>query len=252
MSSFLITGTNRGLGLAITKYLVSLPASKVSIIFATARSESAELKEVIASSSGRAIFVKLETTVEESVKEAISQVKNALGGNGLDVLINNAGASAWSPGWTEKFTDLNKLFNINVTGTHMVTTYFLPLLRKGELKKVGNMTSTLGSITLAPTVAEWPLLSYKVSKTALNALTVQYALELQKEGFVFVAMNPGWVQTDMGDAAADITAAEAAKATVDLLFAAGEKDNGTHRMLHVPGKENNVGVNQYEGGLRPW
>jgi len=56
----------------------------------------------------------------------------------------------------------------------------------------------------------------------------------------------------MGDVAADITAAEAAKATIDLLFAAGEKDNGTYRMLHVPGKENNVGVNQYEGGLRPW
>jgi NAD(P)-dependent dehydrogenase (short-subunit alcohol dehydrogenase family) len=173
------------------------------------------LKKVIASSSDRAIFVKLETTVEEGVKEAVRQVEMALGGKGLDVLINNAGASAWSPKWTEKFTDLNDLFNINVTGTHMVTTYFLPLLRKGESKKVDNMTSTLGSITLALTVAEWPLLSYKVSKIALNALTVQYALELQKEGFIFIAMNPGWVQTDMGDAVADITAAEAAKATVD-------------------------------------
>jgi NAD(P)-dependent dehydrogenase (short-subunit alcohol dehydrogenase family) len=207
---------------------------------------------VIASSSDRAIFVKLETTVEESVKEAVRQVEKALGGKGLDVLINNAGASAWSPKWTEKFTDLNDIFNINVTGTHMVTTYFLPLLRKGESKKVGNMTSTLSSITLAPTVAEWPLISYKISKTALNTLTVQYALELQKEGFIFIAMNPGWVQTDMGDVAADITAAEAAKATVDLLFGVGEKDNGTHSMLHVPGKENNVGVNQYEGGTRPW
>jgi NAD(P)-dependent dehydrogenase (short-subunit alcohol dehydrogenase family) len=252
MSSFFVTGTNRGLGLAITKYLVSLPASKVSTVFATARSESAELKEVIASSSSRAVFVKLETTVEESVKEAVSQVEKALGGKGLDVLINNAGACAWPPQWTEKLTDLNELFNINVTGTHMVTTYFLPLLRKAELKKVGNTTSTLSSITLAQTVAEWPLLSYKVSKTAMNALTVQYALELQKEGFVFIAMNPGWVQAGMGDAAADITAAEAAKATIDLLFAVGEKDNGTHRMLHVPGKENNVGVNQYEGGIRPW
>jgi hypothetical protein len=61
-----------------------------------------------------------------------------------------------------------------------------------------------------------------------------------------------WVQTDMGDPSADITADEAAKATIDLLFNADEKDNGVHRMLHVKGKEENVGVNQYDGGLRPW
>lgn len=65
-------------------------------------------------------------------------------------------------------------------------------------------------------------------------------------------MSGQWVQTDMGDAAADITADEAAKATIELILNAGEQDNGTHRMIHVPGKENNVGVNQYEGGLRPW
>lgn len=108
---------------------------------------------------------------------------------------------------TSYSTDLNALFNINVTGTHMVTTYFLPLLRKGHMKKIGNMyatsptthshplthsrTSTLGSNTLAPKVAAYPLPAYKISKAALNALTVQYALALQKEGFVVVAINPG-------------------------------------------------------------
>jgi NAD(P)-dependent dehydrogenase (short-subunit alcohol dehydrogenase family) len=102
MSSFFITGTNRGLGLAFTKYLVSLPASQVSIIFAAARSESAALEEVIASSGGRVVPVKLDTTNEENVKEAVSQVEKVLGDRGLDVLINNAGAGDWTPNWTEK------------------------------------------------------------------------------------------------------------------------------------------------------
>jgi NAD(P)-dependent dehydrogenase (short-subunit alcohol dehydrogenase family) len=250
MSFFLITGTNRGLGLAITKYLVSLPTSKVSIVFATARSESTELKKVIASSSDRATFVKL----EKASKRSSGRPKRPLEEK---VSMSSSTMPEQSPGHPSRqrnspISTTYSLFNINITGTHMATTYFLPLLQKGESKKVGNMTSTLSSITLAAAVAEWPLLSYKVSKAALNALTVQYALKLQKEGFIFIAMNPGWVQTDMGDAAADITAAEAAKATVNLLFGAREKDNGTHRMLHIPGKENNVGVNQYEGGTRPW
>lgn len=102
MASFLITGANRGLGLAFTKYLVSLTASQVSIIFAAARSESAALKEVIASSGGRVVYIKLEITNEENVKEAVRQVEKILGDKGLDVLINNAGASDWSPNWTEK------------------------------------------------------------------------------------------------------------------------------------------------------
>ena len=101
METYLITGCSRGLGLAMTSHLLSLP-SPPSTIFATARSESPALKEVISKSSGRAIYIPLETTNEASIKNAVTEVEKVLGGKGLDVLINNAGIMPWTAGGIEK------------------------------------------------------------------------------------------------------------------------------------------------------
>lgn len=96
MASYLITGTSRGIGLSLATQLAALPSSQVGIIFATARSESDALKQVINSSSGRVVFVPLEVTDKASVASAVSAVKSKLDGKGLDVLINNAGICVWS------------------------------------------------------------------------------------------------------------------------------------------------------------
>lgn len=91
MSSYLITGCSRGIGLALAGLLASKPTSEVNKIFAGARNETDSLKELIAESNGRVEFVPIEVTSEQSVKQAFETVKKALGSNGLDVLINNAG-----------------------------------------------------------------------------------------------------------------------------------------------------------------
>jgi NAD(P)-dependent dehydrogenase (short-subunit alcohol dehydrogenase family) len=104
MATYLITGCSRGLGLAMTSHLLSIPPSSPtspSTIFATARSESPALKEVIAKSSGRAIFIPLETTNEASIKGAVAEAEKVLAGKGLDVLINNAGIMPWTNGGIE-------------------------------------------------------------------------------------------------------------------------------------------------------
>jgi NAD(P)-dependent dehydrogenase (short-subunit alcohol dehydrogenase family) len=104
MATYLISGCSRGLGLAMTSHLLSIPPSSPtspSTIFATARSESAALKEVIAKSSGQAVFIPLETTNEASIKNAVSEVEKVLAGKGLDVLINNAGIMPWTNGGIE-------------------------------------------------------------------------------------------------------------------------------------------------------
>lgn len=91
MSSYLITGCSRGIGLALAGLLASKPTSEVGKIFAGARKETDALKKLIAGSNGRVEFVPIEVTSEQSVKQAFETVKKALGSNGLDVLINNAG-----------------------------------------------------------------------------------------------------------------------------------------------------------------
>lgn len=62
-----------------------------------------------------------------------------------------------------------------------------------------------------------------------------------------------WVKTELGgDDSADITAEQATNATIEVVQKATKQDNGTFRMIHVAGWETNGGVNQYDGGLRPW
>ncbi len=95
MSSYLITGCSRGLGLELATQLAS--SSNVSTIFATARKESPALKELIQKSNGRVVSIALETTSQESIKQAVTEVEKALGGKGLDVLINNAGIMDYTP-----------------------------------------------------------------------------------------------------------------------------------------------------------
>lgn len=98
MASYLITGSSRGIGFAVASFLAAKPATEISKVFASARSESAGLKELVAKSDGRVEYVQLDVTSEESARKAARQVEQSLNGKGLDVLINNAGAMTFIPG----------------------------------------------------------------------------------------------------------------------------------------------------------
>lgn len=137
MATYLITGCTRGLGLAIAGLFASSP--DVSKVFATGRSESDGLKKLISESNGKVEYVELEVTSKESAQKAAAQVEKSLGDKGLDVLINNVGWMPYTPGGIETMDDLDEVFKVNVTSVHYVTAAFLPLLKKGNLKKVVNM-----------------------------------------------------------------------------------------------------------------
>ncbi|GAB1311030.1 C-factor [Madurella fahalii] len=252
MASFLITGVSRGFGLALVRELVSLPTSQVGKVIGTVRGDvPPALSELVQQSSGRVAVVKLDVTDQASIKKAAAEVETVLGDKGLDVLINNAGVCYWAFNGIQTMDDLQESFNINVMGVHWVTREFIPLLRKGTLKKVVNISTTLGSITLARHVAGAPCPAYKISKAAMNALTVQYALEYEKEGFTFMALSPGWMKTDLGGGDADLTPEQGAKASLDIIF--NRKDaNGTFPKVFVKGWENAKGTNVYDGTDSPW
>ncbi len=98
MATYLITGCSRGIGLGLVTELASLPATEISTIFATARSESPALKELVKGSAGRVVFVKLDVADENSVTEMAKEVEEKLGGKGWDGLVNNAGIASWVNG----------------------------------------------------------------------------------------------------------------------------------------------------------
>ena len=96
MTSYLITGTSRGLGLTLAQHLLADPST--STVIATARSKSAELAKVLDAHPDRAHFIDLDINDEEGAKQVAGKVATTLGANkGLDVLINNAGIMSYSP-----------------------------------------------------------------------------------------------------------------------------------------------------------
>ncbi|OBT87417.1 hypothetical protein VE02_04681 [Pseudogymnoascus sp. 03VT05] len=253
MASFLVTGASRGFGLALVRELVSLPATDVGKVIASARGDSPDLDELAKSSPGRVLVVKLDVTNQESIKQASVEVADKLEGKGLDVLINNAGVCQYAADGVKSMDNLEESFAINVLGVHWVTQAFLPLLQKGSLKKVANISTTLGSTTLAPAAHYLPAPAYKISKAAMNALTVQYALDHEKEGFSFIALCPGWMKTDLGGGdMADLTTEQGAKASLDIIFTPGQKYNGLMPKVLVKGWEKNAGNNQYDGAIASW
>ena len=96
MATYLITGALRGLGLALTKELLSRPASEVKMVITTARKSNQAFEDLESASSGRVAFVQMELN-EASVKRAATEVEKVLGDSGLDVLINNAGVMDYTP-----------------------------------------------------------------------------------------------------------------------------------------------------------
>lgn len=99
MASYLITGSSRGLGLAMVRMLAKRPAEQVRTVIATAREENSELRQIVAENLGRVLFVSLDVTKPESISQAartIGQMEEMM--NGLDVLINNAGILNWTQG----------------------------------------------------------------------------------------------------------------------------------------------------------
>ncbi|KAJ5715536.1 uncharacterized protein N7483_012717 [Penicillium malachiteum] len=253
MASYLITGASRGLGLALVSRLAMLPPTEVGKIIATARSDnSPTLKELVSNSLGRVEWVKLDVCDQSSILAAAGEIDAKLKGKGLDYLVNNVGTADWGSKGLEGMNNIDEVFHTNVTSTHMVTQALLPLLRKGTKKTVANISTTVGSFAKAKAFWASPVPAYRVTKAALNMLTVQYAQEYESEGFTVVAVSPGWLRTELGGDRADLPVEVGAEKTVEIIQNLRPSENGKFLNIHVPGWENAQGNNQYSGGETGW
>ncbi|KAK0759463.1 hypothetical protein N5P37_007651 [Trichoderma harzianum] len=255
MASVLVTGGGRGLGLGLVRLLASLPVSTISKVFVTTRGKPSEdLTKIIETSGGRVINVECEVVDTASVKRAAAEVEGKLGGEGLDILINNAAMSGLYPQGIRNMAaeEMLQEFNVNVASTHRVTAAFIPLLQKGKQKKIAMVSSSAGSISWANRYSFSPAYAYKITKAAMNMMAVQYAIEYEKYGFTFLTLSPGWLKTTMGGDMADLDVETGAKATWDIVNKADKSYNGKFYNIHVPGWEHNEGVNQYDGLEIPW
>lgn len=208
MQRILITGANRGIGLAFVRaYLETGDA----LIFAACRNleRATELRALTEAAPDRVIPVALDVADTASILESVAQVRTHT--DALDLLINNAGIL---PGGvdapelaTSAFGHLDaeamlRVFHINSVAPVMVAQAYAALLRNGKQARLINMSSDAGSITLRSHGCDY---SYPASKAALNMLTRCLAGDLRGDGVIVVSVHPGWIQTDMGGNAAPLT-----------------------------------------------
>ncbi|OEV06257.1 dehydrogenase [Streptomyces nanshensis] len=223
----LVTGANKGIGRGAAGHLAGL--GMTVLIGARDPRRGEEAAAALRAAGGDAHAVTLDVTDPATVREAAKQVEERFGR--LDVLINNAGITGSGQVSPEDAHDqvpssvdpdmVRAVFETNVFGVIAVTNAMLPLLRRSSAAHIVNVSSHAASLTLA-SATDGPLASlpqsaaYSPSKSALNALTVQYANELRRDGILVNAVAPGFVATDSNNHTGFLTVAQGAAVLVRL------------------------------------
>lgn len=214
----LITGANKGIGLAIARQLGKQGAAV--LIGARDKRRGRVAAEQLKGEGIDAHVLLLDVTHAPSIERARQFIEQEYGR--LDILVNNAGVihGASIPPSEMPLETIREVFETNFFGVIAVTEALLPLVRRSEAGRIVNLSSSLGSLTLhsdpARPLGEFKVLGYNTSKTALNAFTVHLADELRETPIKVNAACPGWIKTDMGGAEAPGTPEEGADTPVWL------------------------------------
>lgn len=230
----LVTGANKGIGLETTRQLAQ---QNITVLLGSRDLTKGEAAARELGKGGLDVRA-LEIDVNESasIHKAVAHVERDFGR--LDVLINNAGVLVddYNKKVSEQSLDTwRATFETNVFGLVATTQAFLPLLRKSDAGRIVNVSSILGSITYHATpgspVYDFKVPAYNVSKTAVNAYTVQLAYELKDSKIKVNAAHPGWVKTELGGDGATMDVPDGAKTSVALATIGADGPNGA--FLHM-------------------
>ncbi len=200
MTIALITGGNRGLGLATARRL----ARDCSRVIITSRDAAAgeDAAERLTREGFTATAITMDVTDADSVRKAAAQVDRDFGR--VDVLVNNAGILPEFTNDAAEIVDLamfEQTFATNLLGPVAVIEAFLPLVRRSTAGRIVNVSSTMGSLA-DQTNPESPYFStimpaYQASKAALNSVTIAMAKLLTDTSVKVTSVCPGFVRTDL-------------------------------------------------------
>ena len=222
MEVILVTGANRGIGLALTRAL--LVSGNVVIAGCRKPDDSGELKQLRLLHPETIDLVKCDVESEKEMAEAAEvSLKQR---QKLDVIVNNAGIMPEAGDESILSVDVNhfwQTFATNVLGAARTIRAFYTMLAQSERPRIVNISSGLGSIS---TREGHDYYAYSTSKAALNMLTRAIAHELAPRGVTTVAISPGWVRTDMGGEDAALSPEESARSLAETIKRIGPESNG--------------------------
>lgn len=200
----IITGANRGIGFGVAQAL----AEQGYQVFMLGRNQEQISQAASQIPHAEAFVVDVSNTA--SVKAVAAQISQRI--DHLDVLINNAGVIIETEGFGQPINLDNvdpelvlETLNINTVGALRMTQAFMPLLAKAPAPRIVNVSSGMGALT--DMGGGYP--AYRLSKTALNALTTFTAADVKNPNLKVNSVCPGWVRTDMGGQQAERSVDEA-------------------------------------------
>jgi NAD(P)-dependent dehydrogenase (short-subunit alcohol dehydrogenase family) len=232
MSTVIVTGANRGLGLELARVY----AGRGDRVIAGCRNPAAADELATLTEQVHA----LDIGDEHSIAAFIA----AIGEQPVDIVVNNAGIDARNLGAADSERDvltqtpqqLMGQIEVNAVGPWLLSRGLLPHLRRSDRPRIANVTSQIGSMEVSQRIGRD--VGYAVSKAALNMITVKLASRLRDEGIIAIVLHPGFLRTDMGGTAATMEPADAARQIVALVDALTIADTGTFR--------------RWDGSVHPW
>jgi NAD(P)-dependent dehydrogenase (short-subunit alcohol dehydrogenase family) len=219
----LVTGANRGIGFETCSQL----AQQGYHVLLSARDET-KGKEAVQKLQALGLeveFLSMDVASDPSVEDAAVWVEKKFGK--LDALVNNAGVFLDAGNDAASFlkADFEKIrasFEINTMGPLRTTRCFANLLEKSGQGRVVNVSSGMGQLA----EMNGGCVGYRLSKTALNAVTRLTQDELKSKKIKVNSVCPGWVKTDMGGAGADREVSRGAETLVWLATLTAEGPEG--------------------------
>ncbi|KAB8162308.1 SDR family NAD(P)-dependent oxidoreductase [Lysobacter maris] len=212
MKTVLITGANRGIGLALTRRF----SARGDKVIAVCRNSSPELE---------ATGAQVEAGIDVSDAAALAELAGRLGHTRVDVLVCNAGIlsrEVFGDIDGDGFEAMRRQFEINTLGPLRTVQVLAGVL--GEGSRVGIITSRMGSMADNGSGGYY---GYRASKAAVNAIGRSLAIDLKPRGIDVFLLHPGFVSTDMVDNAGEISPDESAAQLVERLDTLSDADSGS-------------------------
>jgi NAD(P)-dependent dehydrogenase (short-subunit alcohol dehydrogenase family) len=225
MTTILITGANRGIGLELTRQYAAEGARIIACCRAPVRAEA--LNAIAAQHPGQVEVLALDVADPAQIEA----LKAALGERAIDILINNAGIYGPSEidldGWIETF-------RVNAIAPVLVSRALRGALKRGKDKKLVAITSVLGSTA----GNSGGMYAYRSSKAALNNAMRGLSIDWAADKILVAILHPGWVKTDMGGQAAPVTPEQSV--------------TGLRARIAEMTAANSGGYRDYAGAELPW
>ena len=215
MTTFLVTGANRGIGYELCRQLQA-----AGDVIAVCRSSSPELDR---------LKVQVEVDIDISSDKSVAQLAERLQGVAIDVLINNAGVAQKNTLDDLDFDSIRQQFEVNALGALRITQALLPNLRAGA--KIVLITSRMGSIADNTSGSSY---GYRMSKAALSMAGKSLSIDLQPRQIAVAILHPGMVSTDM-TRHSGIPAAESVRGILERIQQLNLQNSGT--FWHANGEE---------------